>query len=175
MGDMTMSVGSQTASESKNQMLLLLHSLTHEDTATNYSRHQLVLQKWCRDFKEGFFIRDLEYIIQVFAVVRDRLVSHHQMFRPILSQILHIAALPLFEAKANERLRSPSIDVVRRYFYELTQFWSNDDLLLTAEITKTFRCIVNGGLDPSILKADAKDAQWVSDGFRVQVQDKDYL
>ncbi len=174
-------IGSQSATESAKQLQLLLHSLTHEDTRENYSRHQLVLQKWCRDYCEGFFVRDLYFVCEIFGVLRDRLRTHKQMFRPILSSVLSIASLPLFEAKANERLRSTSVEVIKRYFYELSLFWSYEvdgvpaEQAQNSEITKCFRCIVNGGLDPAILKADIADQKWQSDGFRVQVTDTIYL
>ena len=35
---------------------LLVHSLTHEHTSTYYDRHQLLLEKWCRDYHDGWAI-----------------------------------------------------------------------------------------------------------------------
>lgn len=174
-------IGAQSAQEGAKQLELIIHSLTHEDTRDNIARHQLVLQKWCRDYREGFFVRELHYVCEILAVLRDRLVTHRAMFRQILTSVLQIASLPLFEAKANERLRTTSIELIKRYFYELTTFWSYDtdgqpaEQVLNSEITKSFRCIVNGGLDPAILKADIADAKWENDGFRVQVTDAIYL
>jgi len=178
---LAVAVGSQSASEAAKKLELVLHSLTHEDTRDNIARHQLVLQKWCRDYHEGFFVRELHYVCEILAVLRSRLSTHRVMFRPIVTSVLQIASLPLFEAKANERLRTTSIELIKRYFYELTTFWSYDtdgviaEQALNSEITKSFRCIVNGGLDPAILKADIADAKWQNDGFRVQVTDAMYL
>ena len=171
-------IGSLSAADASAKYELLLHSLTHEDTCSNYSRHQLVLEQWARDFSEGFFIRDLPYVGRVLDVLRERLALHESMFRPVTMSVLKIAALPLFETKANERLRPASVAIIKNYLRGLTLFWSTSttpDQALNSEVIKCFRSITNGGLDPSILKVDIKDKLWENDGFRVQVTDKSYL
>ena len=63
--------------------------------------------------------------------------------------------------------------MIKGYFLELCSFWDDNDPILNAEIGKCFRSIVNGGLDPTILKEDIK--KWDDDGFRKQVTDRVYL
>jgi len=164
---------SSTAQQGAAAYDLLLHSLTHEHTKNYYDRHLLLFEKWCRDYSEGFFIRDLPYIMSLFGVLRDRLETHPSLFRGVLSSVLKICSLPLFEAKANERLRSKSIEMIKDYMKEITLFWVHGDSRRNTEIAKCFRCIVNGGLDPCILKADI--VKWTSDGLRVQVAERVYL
>lgn len=166
-------VASQSAEESAKDHELLIHTLTHEHSVSNVSRHEQALRQWTKDYAEGFFIRDLHYVIQIFGILRERLASHQEMFREILSRVLKVAALPLFESKANERLKAPCVDIIKAYFLELCYFWTEDDPVLNGEVTKCFRSIVNGGLDPTILKGDIQ--KWKDDGFRKQVTDKIYL
>ena len=163
----------QKAQEAAQSYELMLHGLTHEHNAGNIDRHALLLEKWCRDFCEGFYIRDLRYVIQVFGVLRKRLATHPSLFRPALTMLLKVCSLPLFEVKANERLRSPCVEIIKEYFFEICKFWLHGDALRNAEITRCFRCQVNGGVDPAVLKADVQ--RWVSDGLRVQVTDRIYL
>ena len=115
----------------------------------------------------------MQYVIQIFGILRERLASHPEKFREILSSVLKIAALPLFESKANERLKAPSVDIIKAYFLELCYFWTEGDPVLNSEVSKCFRSIVNGGVDPTILKGDIQ--KWKDDGFRKQVTDKIYL
>ena len=65
------------------------------------------------------------------------------------------------------------MDIIKAYCLELCYFWADGDPVLNSEITKCFRSIVNGGLDPTILKGDIQ--KWEDDGFRKQVTDKIYL
>lgn len=169
----TFSFTAQQAQSASQQYELMLHGLTHEHNASYFDRHALLLEKWCRDYSEGLYIRDLRYVIRAFAVLRERLASHPRLFRGVLSSVLKICALPLFEAKANERLRSANVELIKEYFYEICKFWIDGDALRNSEIARCFRCIVNGGLDPTVLKVDIQ--KWTSDGLRVQVTDRVYL
>lgn len=114
-------------------------------------------------------------IIQVLAVLRDRHTSHPQMFRPIISSVLVIASQPLLEARANERLRSESVHKIGLYYCELANFWLGADMLLATEVTKMFRCLINGGSDPTILRCDRKEWKGDNDGTRQAVLDKSYI
>jgi hypothetical protein len=170
---MTSRVASQSADESAKEHELLIHTLTHEHSVDNIPRHKQVLMQWTRDYAEGFFIRDLGHIITIFGILRDRMASHPDMFRETVSAVLKVAGFPLFEAKANERLKAPCVDAIKAYFLELCAFWDETDPVLNCEIAKCFRSVANGGLDPTILKEDIK--AWQIDGFRKQVTDKIYL
>ena len=142
-------IGSLSAGDAGAKYELLLHSLTHEDTCSNYSRHKLVLEQWARDYSEGFFVRDLPYVGRVLDVLRDRLETHESMFRAVTSSVLKLAALPLFETKANERLRPASVAIIKEYLRSLTLFWSTSasvsqapDQALNIEVIKvSLRCI----------------------------------
>jgi len=172
-GLQTTSFTMQQQQAASRQYELLLHGLSHEDNVRYIDRHVLMLEKWSRDFSEGFFIRDLRYVIQVFSVLRERLDSHPLLFQSALSSILKVCSMPLFEVKANERLRSVSVDVIKEYMFEVSKFWLHGDSLRNAGIIRCFRSMVNGGVDPTILKVDVQ--KWVSDGLRVQVTDRVYL
>ena len=150
-----------SSEESAKDHELLIHTLTHEHSVGNIIRHKQVLMQWTKDYAEGFFIRDLKYVIEIFGILRDRLASDHDLFREVVSAIFKVAALPLFEAKANERLKAACVDIVKAYFLDLCSFWDDNDPVLNAEIGKCFRSIVNGGLDPTILKKDVK--KWEDD------------
>lgn len=169
-----MSATGSAASASSSGLELLLHSLSHEHNAQYVDRHVLLLEKWTRDYAEGLYIRDLPYVMSVFAVLRDRLATHPGLFREVLSSVLQVCSLPLFEVKANERLRQSSVDAIMAYMLEICMFWVPGDAVRNAEIARCFRCIVNGGVDPTTLKVDLQ--KWVSeDGLRVQVTDRVYL
>lgn len=156
-----------------NQYDILIHSLTHEHSKEFFDRHVLLFEKWCRDYNDGLFISDLDYVITVFSILRERLLSHYALFRPVLSEVLKICAKPLLESKANERLRPPSIDRIGRYFLDLAFFFKQCDSNLGKEIAKCFRCIVAGGDDPTILKVDR--IEWVGDGSKLQITDRQYI
>ena len=171
---MAQSITGQMSREAAQSYELLIHSLSHEHNATHYERHVLLLDKWTRDYAEGFFVRDLRYIMVVFGIMRDRLDTHPLLFREVLSSVLKVSSLPLFEVKANERLRQSSVDAIMEFMNEICRFWVEGDPIRNAEITKCFRCLVNGGVDPTVLKVDLK--QWTSaDGLKVQVTDRVYL
>ena len=162
-----------SSDEAIKQYELLIHSLTHEHTKQYVDRHLLLYEKWCRDYNEGFYIRDISYIIQLFDILRDRIRSHRSMFLPIIFDILKICSKPLFEVKANERLRAPGIAKQCSYYVETAKFWDEDDVDMKIELTKTFRCIINGGTDPTKLRSEI--VLWESDGLRVQVTDKAFI
>ena len=63
---------------------LLIHSLTHEHSNKNFDRHLLLFQKWCRDYNDGFYIRDLDFVVIVLGILRERLSSHYKLFRTVL-------------------------------------------------------------------------------------------
>ena len=124
---------------------------------------------------KSFYIRDITSIIQVLAVLRERHAFYPQMFRPIISSMLAIASQPLMEAKANERLRAESVHRMGLFYNELANFWVGADVLLATEVTKMFRCLINGGSDPTILRCDRKEWKGDNDGTRQAVLDKAYI
>ena len=77
-----------SSDESIKQYELLIHSLTHEHTKQYIDRHLLLYEKWCRDYSDGFYIRDISYIIQLFDILRNRCQTHRSMFLPIIFDIL---------------------------------------------------------------------------------------
>jgi len=162
-----------SSDESIKQYELLIHSLTHEHTKQYIDRHQLLYEKWCRDYTDGFYIRDINYITKLFEILRDRCQTHRSMFLPILFDILKICSKPLFEVKANERLRAPGIAKQHSYYIEVAKFYNEDDVDIKIEVTRCFRCIINGGIDPTILRSEI--IPWENDGLRVQVTDKMFI
>ena len=65
-----------------------------------------------------------------------------------------MASKPLLESKANERLRLKSIELINAYFREITLFWVDGDAKVSIEVAKCFRCLLNSGKDPDVLRAD---------------------
>ena len=88
-------VASLSAEESAKDHELLIHTLTHEHSVGNITRHKQVLVQWTKDYAEGFFIRDLKYVIAIFGILRDRLSSNRDLFREVVSAVFKVAALPL--------------------------------------------------------------------------------
>lgn len=162
-----------TFSANSETYALLLHALTHEDTNQNIERHQLLLQKWCRDFANGFYIRDLTSVVACFRVLRERFFSYPEMFRDIITSVLVICSNPLIEAKANDRLRLNYIENINTYLMEITYFASIDDVVIKTQVAKCFRFIANGCEDPTILRADRKER--VGSDYTQPVTDKLYL
>ena len=165
--------GSPAVSQEEEAYVLLLHSLTHEDTEENFDRHCLLFEKWCRDYSEGIYICHLKYVLQLLEILRSRIESHSSLFLPILPLVLRVLSKPLLEAKANERLRSVGIEDIKKLFLQITKFFEVD-INSRKAVAICFRCIVSGGIDPTALKADA--VEWVSDGnTSAQIKDTNYI
>ena len=162
-----------TFSVNSESYSLLLHALTHDDTSQNIERHQLLLQKWCRDFAEGFYIRDLISVVACFQILRERFSANPDMFRDIIMSALAICSKPLIEAKANDRLRLNYIENINTYLMEITYFACIDDVEIKTQVAKCFRFIANGCDDPTILRADRKER--VGNDYTHPVTDKLYL
>ena len=77
------------------------------------------------------------------------------------------------ESRSNERLKPECRICIHEFYQRLSNFYIVKDIQMKILIIKCFRCIVNGGEDPYILKADL--IPWESDGTKTQVVDKDYL
>lgn len=159
--------------EAEERYKLLIHSLIHEHTCTFYDRHVLLLEKWCRDYYDGFFIRDLEHVIMVMQILKSRIETHKDMFRHILSSLLEICSKPLLESKANERLRAKGLEYICAYLRSVATFWDCNDTRLKTEVARCFQCIVSGGEDPTVLRADR--IIWVGDGTKLQVTEKSFI
>ena len=156
--------------ETQEQYRLLLHSLTHEDTESHVDRHVLVISKWLRDNDDGILLRDLEYVSQMLTVLRKFMVSNPVAFRPLLIKFLKLSCKPILETKANERLRQKSMADMRTFYTALVSFFQDGtDNQLKIEVAHTLRCIVSGGRDPAMLRADR--TPWKGDGTRFQITD----
>ena len=77
------------------------------------------------------------------------------------------------ECRANERLKPENVDIIKVYYREISKFWPICDVKAKIEVASTFRCIVNCGIDPTILKVDI--VPWETDGTKTQVNDQLYL
>jgi hypothetical protein len=159
--------------EAEERYKLLIHSLIHEHTCTFFDRHVLLLEKWCRDYYDGFFIRDLEHVIVVMQILKSRIETHKDMFRHILSTLLEICSKPLLESKANERLRAKGLEYICSYLRSVATFWNCSDTRLKTEVARCFQCIVSGGEDPTVLRADR--VIWIGDGTKLQVTEKSFI
>ena len=168
-----MSQSALNAEKSRQYYSVLLHAIAHEDNKDNIDRHALVLDKWIRENAEGYLVRDLQYIIQIFPILRDRLNTHFPRFRDILSQVIKTGAKPLLESRSSERLKPESILVIKEFYRELSSFYTVPELQNSVELTKCFRCVLNGGKDPYVLQAD--HVPWEGDGSKTQVVDKEFL
>ena len=156
--------------ETQEQYRLLLHSLTHEDTESHVDRHVLVISKWLRDNDDGILLRDLEYVSQMLTVLWKFMASNPIAFRPLLVKFLKLSCKPILETKANERLRQKSMNDMRTFYTALVSFFQDDtDNQLKIEVAHTLRCIVSGGRDPAMLRADR--TPWKGDGTRFQITD----
>ena len=85
------------------------------------------------------------------------------------NKIILISLQPLLEMKSNERLRLKALSDMKLFYYEISEYWNGADSNLHVVITHCFRCIANGGKDPSILRSDV--IPWVGDGSKKQVTD----
>jgi hypothetical protein len=157
----------------QKQYDVLIHAISHEHTKDNFDRHVLVLEKWLRDYQNGFFMRDLSYINFIIALLRERIVVQMELFAPIVTSLLKVCGKPLYESKANERLRSHVQDNIRKYYIELARLWEVCDPRTRINIANTFRCIVNGGVDPRILKVDIVPFESYDD--RTPMTDKKFI
>ena len=77
------------------------------------------------------------------------------------------------ELKANERLSVKGIEKIQTYFSKLSELWDVADTPTKIKISHCFRCISNGGRDPTILRCEIRE--WVPDGYRLKVQDKAFI
>jgi hypothetical protein len=155
----------RAAGEAAAQYELLLHSICHQQTLNYVDRHVLLFEKWCRDYDDGLFIRDLKYIIPLLQTFRERYDVNPQLFRKAFSSIARLCAKPLLECKANERRSRQSMENVGQFYKEVALMFSANDARLRVEVGRTLRTIVHAGKDPSVLRADQVD--WVGDGMWV--------
>ena len=77
------------------------------------------------------------------------------------------------ELKANERLSVKGIEKIQAYFSKLSELWDVADTPTKIKISHCFRCISNGGRDPTILRCEIRE--WVPDGYRLKVQDRVFI
>jgi hypothetical protein len=62
---------------------------------------------------------------------------------------------------------------MKDFYRELSCFWDFPDIEISISLSRCFRCILNGGSNPYVLRADL--VQWESDGTKTQVTDKVFL
>lgn len=80
----------------------------------------------------------------------------------------------LLESKSNERLRPDGIAQIKEYFLELASFLPLGSLQARVASVKAFRCIANGGVDPTILQEEVpqyspkEDSMQVTDTIYIQ-------
>ena len=78
------------------------------------------------------------------------------------------------ESKANERLRVKGMADMKIFYKAIAIFCLDADDQLKSEVVHCFRCIINGGKDPLILRADV--SLWKSKGGnRVQITDTSFI
>lgn len=151
----------------------MLHALSHEHMKENVDRHVLVLEKWTRTFADGIYIGDLPAVVSMLNILKDRLKSHEQLFQPVLLQVFQICSKALLESKSNERLRSDGIENIKHYLHELATFLPIGSLAAQTACVKMFRCIANGGFDPSVLSEEVPQSSPKENAM--QVTDKIYI
>ena len=81
----------------------LLHSLQHDHTRQNHERHVLVIEKWCRTFRQGcahiplisqylcfvrIFIKDLGYVSKLLNILQERLTENVELFEDATVKVL---------------------------------------------------------------------------------------
>jgi hypothetical protein len=164
---------SGTALSSQKEYEVLIHAISHEHTRDNFDRHVLVLEKWLRDYEKGFFLRDLPSINFIIVLLRERMVTQNELFQPIVIGMLKVASQPLYESKANERLRTYVRNNIVTFYIELAKIWEICDMRTRITLASTFRCIVNGGVDPRILKVDV--TPFAPQDDRTPMADKVYI
>ena len=78
------------------------------------------------------------------------------------------------ECKANERLRVKGMADMKIFYKAIAIFCVDADDQLKSEVVHCFRCIINGGKDPLVLRADVN--LWKSKGGnRVQITDTSFI
>ena len=78
------------------------------------------------------------------------------------------------ESKANERLRVKGMADMKIFYKAIAIFCVDADDQLKSEVVHCFRCIINGGKDPLVLRADVN--LWKSKGGnRVQITDTSFI
>ena len=77
------------------------------------------------------------------------------------------------ELKANERLSPQGFLRIKNFFSSLCLLWSVSLNLTKIKIAKCFRCIANGGKDPSLLKSQHRE--WAPDGMRLRITDVSFI
>ena len=66
-------------------------------------------------------------------------------------------------------MRPNGLENIKLFYAEIAKFWQDGSMHTRTECARCFRCIVNGGNDPDVLKSD--QVEWKSDGFTSQVTD----
>ena len=79
----------------------------------------------------------------------------------------------MLESKSNERLRPDGIANIKSYLHELATFLPLGSLAARVACIKTFRCLANGGIDPTILKEEVP--QYSPKENSMQVTDTVYI
>lgn len=77
------------------------------------------------------------------------------------------------ELKGNERLSVQGYIDIKRFYSKLSTLWAVSNSTNKIKLGKCFRCIVNGGRDPSILRSMQKE--WISEDNRLRITDAGFI
>lgn len=62
---------------------------------------------------------------------------------------------------------------IGKFYQQIALFWNIPDIKMGIEVCRCFRCIVNAGVDPTLLRID--QPQWETDGLKLQILDKLFI
>ncbi|KAJ1380575.1 hypothetical protein B484DRAFT_32583, partial [Ochromonadaceae sp. CCMP2298] len=128
--------------------------------------------EWLDKNSDGFYVRDLDHIIQVVDRLMDYLADSDEA-QTILEKFLELCALPIMELKANERLSVRGYAQCKRFFSKFSSLWEVCQPAVQTKLAKALRCVVNGGRDPTVLRALQRD--WQPEGMRLRITDQSFL
>ena len=77
------------------------------------------------------------------------------------------------ELKGNERLSVQGYIDIKRFYSKLSTLWAVSNSTNKIKLGKCFRCIVNGGRDPSILRSMQKE--WIPEDNRLRITDAGFI
>jgi hypothetical protein len=80
---------------------------------------------------------------------------------------------PIMELKANERLSVRGYAQIKRFFSKFSSLWEICTPVNQTKVAKCFRCVVNGGRDPTVLRALQRD--WQPEGMRLRITDQSFI
>jgi hypothetical protein len=82
----------------------IIKLFTNRHTCELYDRQIAVINRVCRHNPNGFYIKDLPYVQQLFGFVKENVVNGMDMFVAPLCSLIKICGKPFLRSKANEDL-----------------------------------------------------------------------